>query len=102
MTFATVFTEFIVDHRGDRHRRPVGRLWHDAPADRFERVEFCQGQEPRLARQGEPGVDDLARLLVPRRRMPLREYVVAGKPRAHCSRSISLSAASPAIANAVN
>ena len=80
---AAVLEQLGVDHRGERHRRSVVRLRHDAVADRFERPPFLRRKKPRLARQGEPLVDHLARLLVPRRRVPLGEHVVAGIALAH-------------------
>ena len=71
-------------------------------ADRVERRPLVAGEETRLARHGEALVDHPPRLLVPGRRVPLGEDVVAGIALAHrLARSISASAASPASASAV-
>src|SRR6185312_7584834 len=73
---AVIFHKLVVDEGGDRDRRPVGRLRHDPCRDRDEGAEFVLAEETRLTRQRQPRVDDAARLLVPGRRVALRQNVI--------------------------
>src|SRR5579885_3253876 len=103
ITIASVLLELVVDHRRDGHGRTVRRLRHDARRHRLKRLPFGSVEEARLARQGEPLVDDAPRLLVPGRRVALSKHVVTRIARAaHAPVSMRRSAASPAIASAVN
>ncbi|HEY2590279.1 MAG TPA: hypothetical protein VGI35_01705 [Steroidobacteraceae bacterium] len=68
--------QLAIDQLRDGNGGPVRRLRRHASRDRAHGLELVDVEEARLLRSSEPLVDDVARLLVPRRRVALREHVV--------------------------